>query len=102
MPEALDALRRAAELAPDNARFAYVYGVALHSEGRVDEAVAVLDEAAIKHPYDLDLLGTLVAINRDRGDFASAIRHAEQLLNLVPGNRDFQSLLHQLRTQSAR
>jgi Flp pilus assembly protein TadD len=102
MPEALDALRRAAELAPDDARFAYVYGVALHSEGRVDEAVAVLDGASTKHPYDLELLGTLVAINRDRGNFAAAIRHAERLSNLVPGNRNFRILLDQLRTQTGR
>jgi len=102
MPEALDALRRAAELAPDDARFGYVYGVALHSEGPVDEAVAVLDEASTKHPYDMELLGTLVAINRDRGDFASTVRHAERLSNLVPGNRDFRNLLDQLRTQTGR
>ena len=102
MQEALDAFRRAADLAPDEARFAYVYGVALHSEGRVDEAVAVLEEASTKHPYDLEVLGTLVAINRDRGDFASAIRHAERLANLIPGNRNFQTLVDQLRTQSRR
>ncbi len=102
MREALHALRRATELAPDDARFAYVYGVALHSESRVDEAVAVLEEASTRHPYDLDLLGTLVTINRDRGDFGSAIRHAERLASLVPGNRNFQNLLDQLRTQAGR
>ena len=59
-------------------------------------------EASTKHPYDIELLNTLVAINRDRGDFASAIRHAERLSNLVPGNRNFQNLLDQLRTQTRR
>jgi hypothetical protein len=68
----------------------------------VDEAIEVKDEASTKRPYDLELLGTLVAINRDRGDFASAIRHAERLANLIPGNRDFQTLVDQLRTQSRR
>ncbi len=62
----------------------------------------MLEEASTKHPYDLGLLGTLVAINRDRGDIASAIRHAERLSNLVPGNRNFQNLLDQLRTQTGR
>ncbi len=49
-----------------------------------------------------DLLGTLVAINRDRGDLASAVRHAQRLANLIPGNQNFQNLLDQLRIQAGR
>ena len=37
--EALAELRRAAELAPEQARYAYVYAVALHSSGRGGEAM---------------------------------------------------------------
>ena len=42
LDEALGELRRAADLAPDQARYAYVYAVALHSAGRGSEAMATL------------------------------------------------------------
>ncbi len=42
---ALAEFRRAAELEPGAARYQYVYAVALHSGGRVDEAMTVLKEA---------------------------------------------------------
>ncbi len=48
------------------------------------------------------IAATPFVINRDRGDFASAVRDAERLATLVPGNRDFQKLLNQLRTQTRR
>jgi hypothetical protein len=39
---AMDLLRRAQELAPDNARYAYVHAVALNSTGAHGEATALL------------------------------------------------------------
>jgi Flp pilus assembly protein TadD len=52
---ALAPLRQAAALAPDNARFAYVYAVALDSAGRKREAHAAA-EAGLKHsPGDATL-----------------------------------------------
>ena len=39
--EALEQLRRASELAPDNTRYAYVYAIALNSTGAPTEAMAV-------------------------------------------------------------
>ena len=57
--EALEELRRAAELAPMNARFVYVYAVALNSLGQTDEARLVLEEAARNHPDDADIAAFL-------------------------------------------
>jgi predicted Zn-dependent protease len=49
---ALDLLRRASELTPDNARYAYVYAVAVNSAGAPGQAMAVLDEAHRQHRTD--------------------------------------------------
>src|SRR4051812_7880415 len=54
--EALGELRRAAELAPDRARYAYVYAVGLHSSGRGGEAMTVLQDGLVRHPGDRDTL----------------------------------------------
>jgi hypothetical protein len=53
--EALDELRRAAELAPMNPRFVYVYAVALNSLGDKEGAMRVIEEASINHPEDADI-----------------------------------------------
>ena len=41
--EALAELRKATEFEPDSSQYAYVYAVALHSSGRPEEAMAVLE-----------------------------------------------------------
>ena len=50
--DALAEFRAATEIEPDRARYAYVYAVALHSAGQVDEAIALLalslDEALVQ------------------------------------------------------
>jgi len=55
MTEALRSLRRAAQLSPDDMRFAYVYAVALHDAGRTREALAVIDAALERLPGDRPL-----------------------------------------------
>jgi predicted CXXCH cytochrome family protein len=52
LPGALDPLRRAAELAPDEPRYAYVYSVALHDAGRLADAIRVADAALARAPGD--------------------------------------------------
>jgi tetratricopeptide (TPR) repeat protein len=49
---ALAALRRAAELAPDEPRYAYVYSVALHDSGETGKAIRVTDAALARAPGD--------------------------------------------------
>jgi len=55
LPAALASLKRAAELAPDNPRFAYVYAVGLRSAGQDREALAVVDAALQRAPGDRSL-----------------------------------------------
>jgi predicted CXXCH cytochrome family protein len=100
-PEALDLLRRAHELMPDNVRYAYVYAVALNSTGAAAQALAILEEAHKKHPADRSTLTALVAIARDKGDFAAALRHARKLLTVDPGNAQLQALVSELEKRQA-
>jgi len=53
---ALAEFERAAQLEPDDARYAYVHAVALHSAGRVVDARRELDRALGLHPDDRELL----------------------------------------------
>ncbi|WP_230874699.1 ammonia-forming cytochrome c nitrite reductase subunit c552 [Methylomonas sp. LL1] len=55
LPQALSSLKRAAELAPTQPRFAYVYAVALSGLGRKDEAKAVVKSALDSLPNDPEL-----------------------------------------------
>ena len=57
--EALVELRHAAETAPGNARFVYVYAVGLHSLGETEEARRVIEEASRRHPDDADIAAFL-------------------------------------------
>jgi len=82
--EALLELRRATEANPLNARFAYVYGVALQSTGQIRPAIAFLEQSFAAHPYDLEILTALVTFNRDAGDLDEAIRYSEMWVAMAP------------------
>jgi Flp pilus assembly protein TadD len=97
--EALGELRRAAELDPGQARYAYVYAVGLHSAGHVDDAMAVLKVSLARHPGDRDTLLALMSFSRDAGNFATALDYAEQLARVVPGEPGLSGLIETLRRQ---
>ena len=63
--EALDELRQATELAPEVARFSYVYAVALNSLGQPEAARQVLEEANLQHPDDPDIAAFLELLRAD-------------------------------------
>ena len=85
--EALAEFARAAEIDPDNARYAYVHGIALNSTGRTDEALEVLEASQARHPAGRDTLLALITINRDAGRFAAALSWADRLVALDPQAR---------------
>jgi len=99
--EGLGELRRAAELAPGQARYAYVYAVGLHSAGRREEAIAVLKETLVRHPADRDTTLAIVGFSREAGDPATALQYAERLARYAPGDRDLANLVEELRRQAA-
>ena len=93
---ALTELEQAAQLAPDVARYSYVYAVALHSTGQGSQALSVLRVADERHPNTPDILGTLVSIYREAGDAPSALIYARKLAAVLPDNPDVQRLLAEL------
>jgi tetratricopeptide (TPR) repeat protein len=97
--EALGELQRAAELAPERARYAYVYAVALHSAGRAGEAIAALKENLARHSGDRDTLMALVSFSRAAGDFRSALDYAERLAGETPNDPALAALIETLRRQ---
>jgi Flp pilus assembly protein TadD len=99
---ALEELRKAVELAPDQARYAYVYAVGLHSSGRGSDAMTVLKDNLTRHPGDRDTLLALVSFSRDAGDFATALEYAEQLAKIEPTNRDLADVIQDLRRQASK
>ena len=100
--EALDELRRATDLDPDRARYAYVYAVGLHSAGRTEEAMGLLEASLTQHPDDRDILLALVSYSRDASDFAGALAYAERAARLMPGDPNLATLIDQLRRQARR
>jgi predicted CXXCH cytochrome family protein len=97
--DALGELRRATELEPDRARYAYVYAVALHSSGHADEAMTVLKESLAKHPDDRDTLQALMTFSRDAGNMSSALEYAEHMARLAPSDPNLAALVQGLRQQ---
>jgi predicted CXXCH cytochrome family protein len=90
--EALVELKKAADLAPDQSRYAYVYGVALQSKS-YDEAIKYLEKASQRHPGDLNILFTLASYNYEDDNPAKAEEYAEKVLVLAPQHRGAQELM---------
>jgi tetratricopeptide (TPR) repeat protein len=84
--EATELLGKAAELQPGNARYAYVYGVALQATGAMDRAIAVLEGAHALHPADRDIIVALIDMQRQRGDSSAALKYADELVRLEPND----------------
>ena len=98
---ALALLRRAHELAADNARYAYVYAVALNSNGAHGEALTLLEQTHRQHPGDRDVLLALVSIARDAGNLDAALLHARELVDRYPADPQLRTLLQELQRQQA-
>ena len=98
-PEAAKLLGRAAQLRPDNARYSYVYALALQKVGDTDNALLNLKNAHGRHPNDRDILAALATMNRDQGDLESAVQYATALVKLSPTDAGARQLLESLQAQ---
>ena len=99
-PEALDELRRAAELVPDRSRYAYVYAVALHSAGQGEQAMTILKKIVVDHPDDRDAIQGVMAFARDAGDVATALEYAKKLAQLAPNDPNIKALVESLQSKA--
>jgi len=89
-------LGAASELEPDNARYAYVYAVALNSLGQPDAAIALLSNARRRFPADFDVHWALATMLRDQGRRDEAMTVATELARVYPGVAPLQNFLQTL------
>ena len=99
MADAANALSRAAELLPDRARVHYNRGLALQVAGQVDDA-----ESALQRAWQLDrsepaFVTALAFFYREAGRWDEASRHAERLVELLPGDASARRLLDEIRAR---
>jgi tetratricopeptide (TPR) repeat protein len=76
---AVASLARAAQLAPGNARYAYVLALAVQSTGDVPQALAILEAALARNPNDREILAALVLYSRQSGNPEAAGEYARRL-----------------------
>jgi predicted CXXCH cytochrome family protein len=100
MTEALAELEAAARLGPENARYGYVYAVALKGTGRATQAMATLARVLARHPYDRDTLSALIAYSRERGDARQALGYARRLAELEPSSARLRELIERLEREA--
>ncbi len=93
---AIEDLARAARLAPDNSRFAYVQGVALDAADRTPEALAVLEAAQPGDPANRDLLIALIQYNAKLGRVQEAQDWLAEFGAKAPGDPAIKALLEQI------
>ncbi len=94
---ALVELEIAARAAPDIARYPYVYAIALHSTGRGEAAIKVLDEALARHPANREMLTALVTINLEAGRKDDALQYLAKLVEAYPNDPEVSQLLQSMR-----
>jgi tetratricopeptide (TPR) repeat protein len=94
--EALKELQKATQLAPNEARYNYVYGVALQSVKGNTAAIEYLKKAHKRHPADLNILFGLASFSLENGDLKAAGEYANQLLILVPQHQGAQQIMDAL------
>lgn len=94
--EALASLARAARLAPDDARAAWLHALALNGQGRRADALREVDRGLTRHAEDRALLLAAATLRRDAGDRAGAARHAQRLEQRDPGDALARQLLAEL------
>jgi predicted CXXCH cytochrome family protein len=101
--DALGELKLAAQLSNDGdrARFTHDYAVALHSFGKVDEAIATLEQVREFAPADRDVLFALATFHRDAGHLSEAVKYARQLQQFYPDDLEATALLGALRPSRA-
>ncbi len=86
MDKGLQALQKSAELEPDNARFQYVYAIAI-GEKQPQQAITMLQTALQAHSGNIELLSALASFYEKIGDSANALNYqqkAQKVMQYTP------------------
>jgi len=102
MPEAMAELETAARLAPESARYGYVYAVALNETRGPKPATEALLRVLARHPYDRETLSALVTYARAQKNPGQALLYARRLAGLDPANAEARQLVEYLEAEARR
>jgi predicted CXXCH cytochrome family protein len=94
---ALALFAAAARIDPSNARYAYVYAIALHDSGQGEQAIHILEHNVSVHAYDRDSLAALVVFCDQTAKDGEAVNYAQRLSELEPGNLQLQQTITSLK-----
>ena len=87
----------AAYLAPEVARYAYSYALALNQTGEPEQALLQLNKIHRRFPDNRDILFALATLNRDQGHYQTALYYAKKLTEQYPQDTILKSLQQQLK-----
>jgi tetratricopeptide (TPR) repeat protein len=99
--QGLELLSIAARADPTDARYGYVYAVALNDLGDKKAAIGALEASIKQHPYDKDSLIALVTFLSESGEQPAELFYAQRLAQLEPRDQNLQRLIAQLRNVKA-
>jgi tetratricopeptide (TPR) repeat protein len=100
--EALKLFAEATKLDPGNARYVYVYAVALNDTGQPQQAMKVLEAARKRHPFDRDTLTALAFYQARAGQQGAALEIVRQLRELDPENAQYAQMARQIEGTGSR
>ena len=83
LKESIELLAKASRNAPDNARYLYIYAVALNSSGQEQKSLLVLQGAHNRFPNNRDILNALVSYNQALGNHDAVRIYSEKLKTLT-------------------
>jgi len=95
LPKALESLAKAARLRPDNARYAYVYAVALNGNGESERSVRILETCMPNIP----MTGCSVCpcqLQQAMGNMPAATAYANKLVEMDPRYGSVEQIMQQL------
>lgn len=86
--EALEALRKAASMAPEETNVLLALGQALVKSGNYNEAALQFRAAYRKAPDDPDVLVALAGAVREQKDYDEALRYLQHAIEIEPANAE--------------
>jgi tetratricopeptide (TPR) repeat protein len=99
--EAVQEYAKARDLEPDTARYWYALGLSQLGAGNTPAAMHELEEAVARWPAMLELRLALVSEYTKAENLPSALRHAQALVEISPGDPHHGALLEKLKAQAA-
>ncbi len=84
--EALEYLRKAEKIMPDEEDVLLGIGFTLRKLGLYEDALAYFNKTAEVNPYALPALGSIAEINRDLKRFSEALKAYQNILDLKPND----------------